>query len=153
MLIRHLYISRGHNFFGHHGLPPGEDPVIEVTKIECVASRGIRGDRFFDHKNNYKGQITFFAVEVYREICQRLRVRDKEPAVLRRNVLTEGVDLNSLIGVEFDVQGVRFRGREECSPCYWMNAAVAPGAEKLLKGRGGLRAVILTDGKLVAQSK
>jgi MOSC domain-containing protein YiiM len=62
------------------------------------------------------------------------------------------VDLNYLIGVEFEVQGVRFRGTEECSPCYWMNTAIAPGAEKLLKGRGGLRAVILADGKLRADA-
>jgi len=153
MLIRHLYISPGHNFFGHLRQPSGENPIIEVSEIYCVTARGIRGDRFFDYKNNYKGQITFLAAEVYSEVCLRLGVTDKEPAVLRRNVITEGADLNALIGVEFDVQGVRFRGQEECSPCYWMDAAVAPGAKMLLKGRGGLRAVILTDGKLCTQSR
>jgi len=43
---------------------------------------------------------------------------------------------------------VRFRGHSECSPCYWMDQAFAPGAEAALKGRGGLRAQILTDGFL-----
>jgi MOSC domain-containing protein YiiM len=37
---------------------------------------------------------------------------------------------------------------EECRPCYWMNRAIAPGAEEFLKGRGGLRAKILCDGEL-----
>ena len=64
------------------------------------------------------------------------------------DVITRGVDLNSLIGQEFEVQGVRFKGTEECRPCYWMDEAVAPGAEKFLKGRGGLRAQILCDGIL-----
>jgi MOSC domain-containing protein YiiM len=63
-------------------------------------------------------------------------------------VLTRGVDLNTLIGSEFEVQGVRFEGVRECSPCYWMDQAFAPGAEAWLKGRGGLRARILTAGWL-----
>jgi MOSC domain-containing protein YiiM len=36
----------------------------------------------------------------------------------------------------------------ECKPCYWMDEAIAPGAEALLQGRGGLRARILTSGTL-----
>ena len=63
----------------------------------------------------------------------------------RRNVITEGLDLYGLIGQEFDIQGVRFLGVEECRPCYWRDRAVAPGAEKAMEGRGGLRAKILTS--------
>jgi MOSC domain-containing protein YiiM len=63
-------------------------------------------------------------------------------------VITQGVDLNEWIGEEFEVKGVRFLGMEECRPCYWMDGAFAPGAQEFLKGRGGLRAKILTDGKL-----
>src|SRR5579885_3570630 len=85
--ILHLYISPGHNFFGHHEKPPGENPTIEVPRIECVAGRGIRGDRFFDFKNNYKGQITFFADEIYEMLCEKFHVADKEPGVFRRNVI------------------------------------------------------------------
>jgi len=39
--------------------------MLEMEDIECVAGHGICGDRFFDHQANYKGQITFFATEVY----------------------------------------------------------------------------------------
>ena len=63
-------------------------------------------------------------------------------------MITRGVDLNELIGQEFEVQGVRFFGMEECRPCYWMDRAFAPGAQQFLKGRGGLRAKILTYGRL-----
>jgi hypothetical protein len=41
-----------------------------------------------------------------------------------------------------------FAGISEAKPCHWMDAVVAPGAEKWLRGRGGLRAKILTDGAL-----
>jgi MOSC domain-containing protein YiiM len=146
--IRHLYISPGHNFYGHNGRPPGDHPTVEVAEIECVAGRGIKGDRFFDYKENYKGQATFFSAEVFDEVCGQAGVSGKVPGVTRRNIVTSGVDLNSLVGKHFEVQGVTFEGVAECTPCHWMNEAIAPGAEKLLQGRGGLRARILTDGKL-----
>jgi MOSC domain-containing protein YiiM len=146
--ICHLYISAGHNFFGHHGREPDNFPAVEVPSVECVAGHGIRGDRFFDYRNDYKGQITFFSRDVLDELCAALNVRDCSPAAVRRNVIVRGIDLNHLIGEEFEVQGVRFRGTAECAPCYWMNAAIAPGTEKFLEGRGGLRARILTNGIL-----
>jgi MOSC domain-containing protein YiiM len=148
MTIVALYLSPGHNYFGHHGRPPGEHPMVSVPAVECLPGRGLAGDRFLDHEDDYAGQITFFAGEVYDEICVALKCPDRPPAVFRRNVLTRGADLNALIGVEFEVQGVRFAGVRECSPCHWMDQAFAPGAEAWLKGRGGLRARILTAGRL-----
>jgi MOSC domain-containing protein YiiM len=150
--VEHLFISPGHNYFGHHGQPAGEHPLVEVKEVECVAGKGLFGDRFFDFKDNYKGQITFFASEVFADVCQQVGIAGKSPGVTRRNVITSGVDLNTLIGKTFEVQGVQFEGVSECSPCYWMNGAIGPGAEAALHGRGGLRARILTDGVLRVES-
>ena len=146
--ILHLYLSPGHNFFGHHGQPAGTNRIEEKTSIRCVAGKGIEGDRFFGHKEDYKGQITFLAVEVFEGLCRDLGVSAQPPSVLRRNVVVRGLDLNGLIGKKFTLQGVRFEGTAECSPCYWMDQAVGPGAEAWLKGRGGLRARVLSDGVL-----
>lgn len=147
--VRHLFISPGHNYFGHHEQPPGEHPIVEVDQVECVAGKGLAGDRFFDFKPDYKGQITFFAWEVLERLSVELKLGEATPAATRRNVITEGVDLNSLIGKEFEIQGLRFAGTEECRPCYWMNRAFANDAtEAWLQGNGGLRARILTDGFL-----
>jgi MOSC domain-containing protein YiiM len=122
--------------------------MIEVPVIECIAGRGIQGDRYFDFKDDYKGQITFFSLEVFDELCGALDVQDCSPTSVRRNVMTRNVDLNELIERDFEIQGIRFHGTQECRPCYWMDRAVAPGAEEFLKGRGGLRARILSDGRL-----
>jgi hypothetical protein len=146
--IRHLFISAGHNYFGQHGKPPGEHAIVEVARIQCVAGKGIAGDRFFDFKNQYKGQITFFEEEVYQDLCLQFGVWDRGPEVFRRNVITRGVRLNELIGAEFEIQGVRLFGHEECRPCYWMDLAFTAGTEDALKGRGGLRTEILADGYL-----
>jgi MOSC domain-containing protein YiiM len=146
--IRHLFVSTGHNYFEHHGRAPGENPMTEAEAIHCVAGKGIVGDRFFYYRNGRKGNITFFEEETYQALCLELGVWDRGPEVFRRNVITRGVGLNELVGVEFEVQGVRFSGDEESRPCYWMDYAFAPGAENALKGRGGLRATILSDGVL-----
>ena len=148
MLIRQIFISSGHNYFGHHGRPPDDYPLVEVREIECVAGHGIRGDRFYDYKDNYKGQITFFSQEVFEGLSAAFPNVRKSPGALRRNVIVSGFNLNSLIGEEFEVQGTRFLGTAHCRPCYWLDEAFAPGAEAWLKGNGGLRAQILTSGTL-----
>jgi MOSC domain-containing protein YiiM len=119
-----------------------------VAVLECVAGRGVRGDRYFNFKDDYKGQITFFSLDVFDELCAALDLRDCSPATARRNVITRGVELNEFIDNEFEIQGVRFYGTQECAPCYWMDRAFAPGAEEFLRGHGGLRAKVLSDGVL-----
>jgi MOSC domain-containing protein YiiM len=146
MLIRQIFISDGHNYFGHHGRAPDQHPLHEVAQIECVAGHGIRGDRFYDYRDDYKGQITFFSFEVFERLARHFGLTDTSPGALRRNVIVSGVDLNDLIGQNFSIQGIRLRGTAHCRPCYWLDQAVAPGAEKFLEGNGGLRAQILSDG-------
>jgi len=148
MRIEHLFTSPGHNFFGRHGQAAGEHPMFPVDQFECVAGHGIRGDRFFDYKEDYKGQITFFAMEVLEALRQELNLPEAQPQDTRRNAFVRGADLNALIGQKFEVQGVHLAGIEESKPCHWMDAALGPGAEDWLKGRAGLRCRILTDGIL-----
>ena len=146
MLIRQIFLSPGHNYFGHHGRAPDDYPLVEVPSIECIAGHGIRGDRFYDYRDNYKGQITFFSFEVFEKLAAHFGLADKSAGAVRRNVIVSGVDLNNLVGEEFSIQGVRLRGTAHCRPCYWLDQAVAPGAEQFLAGNGGLRAQILSDG-------
>ena len=146
--VGNLFVSPGHNFVGHHGGPPGGNPIIPVTAVECVAGRGLRGDRYFDRQENHKGQITFFSLDVFDALRREMNLPAAQPQATRRNAFVRGVDLNSLIGAQFEIQGVRFEGVEESKPCDWMNLAIATGARDWLKGRGGLRCRILTDGVL-----
>lgn len=147
--IHHLFTSPGHNYFGHHEKPPGEHPVEEYERIELVAGRGIRGDRFFDFKDDYKGQVAFIdhaVVQAVREFSGRPEL---PAAAFRRNVVVSGVELNQWIGKRFRINGLLLEGSEECRPCYWMDRACGrEGTEELMKGRGGLRCRILDSGTL-----
>jgi len=151
LLLHRIFVSDGHNFFGRHGQAPATHAIREVVSVACVAGRGLQGDRFFDHPKNDKGQVTLFSMEVFEALRVALDRPYAEASALRRNLLVSGVDLNDLIGTEFELQGIRLFGVEECSPCYWMNTAIGPGAEDWLRGRGGMRCRILTSGWLSTQ--
>ncbi|MGY8688440.1 MAG: MOSC domain-containing protein [Verrucomicrobiales bacterium] len=152
MRVRQIYISPSHNYVGHHGKPPGDAPMVRVPEVMCIAGKGLDGDRYFEHKEDFKGQLTFFSLQVYESLCEKFQIQDRAPSVFRRNVLVSDADLNALIGEEFDIQGIRFSGSEEATPCYWMNQAFAEGAEMAMRGHGGLRARILSDGVLREES-
>lgn len=148
LALERIFISPGHSYIGRHGLGSVVQPIPEVDAVECVTGRGLRGDRFFDHKENYKGQVTLFSAEVFAGLCAAFNVPHTPLSAVRRNVIVSGGDLNALVGRQFELQGVQLEGTEECKPCYWMDEAVAPGAFEWLKGRGGLRCRILSDGWL-----
>lgn len=93
--IVRLYVSREHNYFGHHGQPPGEEPALEMASVECAAGRGLRGDRFFDYKEDYKGQITFFAWDVYEDLCWL-----GSASISSRNISDEEIRFNLLKNAE-----------------------------------------------------
>jgi MOSC domain len=147
--IHHLYTSPGHNYFGHHGQQPGGHGIVEHTRIELHAGRGICGDRFYAWKDDYKGQVTFIDLAVVDAVRQHAGRPDIAASSFRRNIVISGMDLNAWIGQEFELGGVRFIGTQECSPCHWMDRACGTeGTEAVMKGRGGLRCRVLSDGFL-----
>lgn len=146
--VVHLYVSVGHSYRGRHGKGSLRQEIEDRDTIECVAGRGIRGDRYFDFKENFKGQVTFFEDEVCETVKREFGLPDLDPSAFRRNVVVRGVPLGELIGRRFSLQEVEFEGVEEASPCYWMDEACAAGVEQFLKGRGGLRARIVKGGEL-----
>lgn len=146
--VEGIWISPGHDFRGRFGKGRENHGVVALDEVECVAGRGLAGDRYFDYKENFKGQVSFISSEILDEL--RGKFGEVDPTSLRRNVLVRGGDLESLVGKKFSVQGVLFEGSEDCEPCFWMDQAVGEGAEEFLKGhcRAGIRARILTDGRL-----
>ncbi len=97
--IKAIYISSGHDFVGRHGKGRLDHGIEKVDTVECLAGRGIVNDRYLDHEEDFKGQITFFDWDVYDRIRTQCNLPDLDPALFRRNVLTSGVDLNTLIGL------------------------------------------------------
>ncbi len=148
IVIHDIWISPGHDFKGRHGKGRRNHGIMRVDAAICEAGQGLAGDRYHGEDPGAKTQVTLLDHKVVDEMCRTLGIAQPDYSSLRRNVLVSGADLNSLIGKQFAVNGVVFEGVEECKPCYWMDEAVAPGANAFLAGRGGLRCRILTGGTL-----
>jgi molybdopterin synthase catalytic subunit len=150
-----IWISEGNDFRGRHEIGRLEHPIRSLTEVDCVAGMGLRGDRYFGYKPDFKGQVTFFDAAAVDAVRERFGVPDLSASVFRRNLIVSGIDLGAWIGKKFRFQGIDFEASEECKPCYWMDQAVAPGAEEFLKAnfRGGLRARVLTSGRLAIHPK
>lgn len=146
--IDDIFIAAEHGFIGQHESAAKSHVMESVPSVECVAGRGLKGDRFFAYKENYKGQVTFFSRDKFEAVREHTGAEACPPWAMRRNVMVSGIDLNTLIGKEFSIGDVRFVGTEECAPCEWMNRSIGDGAREFLKGNGGLRARILNDGVL-----
>jgi len=149
-----IWISPGNDFRGHYGGPRGEHGIQGLTEVECVAGMGLKGDRYFGYKPDFKGQVTFFDEAAVKAVRERFNQPELSSEVFRRNLIVHGVDLSAWVGRRFRFQGVEFEGSEECKPCDWMDQAAAPGTEDFLKQgfRGGLRARILSNGVLRVES-
>ena len=148
--LSEIWISEGNDFRGRHEQGRLDHGIRGVSEVECVAGMGLRGDRYFGYKPDFKGQVTFFDAAAVQAVRDRFSQPELSSSLFRRNLIVRGIDLAEWVGKRFRFQGVEFEASEECKPCYWMDEAVAPGAEEFLKAnfRGGLRARILSDGVL-----
>ena len=67
----------------------------------------------------------------------------------RRNIITEGIELNKLVNKEFLIGSVKVKGHDLCRPCKYLQDLL--GQENFVKKlifKGGLRCEILLSGKI-----
>jgi MOSC domain-containing protein YiiM len=126
-------------------------PMETVPEARAVPGRGLEGDRYFSGTGYYSKkpgdggrELTLIETETL-EALPTLGVKLSAPES-RRNIATEGVPLNHLVGREFQVGAVRLRGTRLCEPCRYLDGLTQQGAMAALIHRGGLRAQILNDG-------
>ena len=96
--IHHIYASPGHNYFGRPKDGPGEHSTYDADTAEVRAGMGIVGDRYFAVPAHFEAQITFVALEVFELAITEFGAQALSPMVMRRNVVTSGLNLNQLLG-------------------------------------------------------
>ena len=127
------------------------EPMKKVDQLAALAGQGIEGDRYLLGTGTYSKkpepgrQVTLIQSEVL-TLLNEINITVK-PEESRRNVLTEGIEINDLIGKEFLVGTVRLRAHRLTRPCkYLENLLGQPGLYKELWDHGGISCEILTDG-------
>jgi len=66
----------------------------------------------------------------------------------RRNLVVRGIALDDLIGRRFRVGEVECFGQRRCEPCAHLERLTRPGVLRGLVHRGGLRADVLSSGRI-----
>ena len=132
---------------------PGTGANQEHRSVMVKAGAGIEGDRYFDRHDEPGQNITLIEVEEL-ERFNAEHNSQHDPSVTGRNLVTRGVKLNALLGKEFTVGSVRFRGVELCEPCLGFGEALAsneltpPQVVKEYVNKCGLRADVLSSGEI-----
>jgi len=122
--------------------------IVNVNEVEAIKGKGLVGEKHFKENNKKRIQITLIEIE---NINHYNKITGTQiPAInFLRNIVTEGIRLNVLVGKEFFIGKVKVRAHDLCRPCKNLQESIQQkNTVKELLYTGGLRCEILSSGKI-----
>jgi MOSC domain-containing protein YiiM len=126
-------------------------PLQSLAEVLAIPGVGLEGDRYalkqgtFFKQPDPSVELTLIEAEAI-EAAEKKHHLKLAPGETRRNLVTRGVPLNDLIGIEFRIGEVRVRGIRLSNPCSYLQRLTGKDVMQALRNRGGLRAQILSQG-------
>lgn len=130
------------------------EPMIAVDSVRTIADTGLDGDRyatgkgFYSDKEGWGANVTLIQAEAIAAVNAGYST-DFTGAMLRRNIVTSNVRLDTLIGRDFRCGGTQLRGTKPFPPC--AHLAYLLGRREVLKYFaycGGIGATVITAGQI-----
>ena len=138
------------NVIGIYISPHRGEPTVSVEHVHVIPGKGIEGDRYFqtpgmkDALTRTGRQLTLIEQESIEAMCQDgVQI---SPGETRRNLITQGIALNDLVGKRFFVGQIELLGIRLCEPCDYLASRTDPRVKQSMAHRGGLRVDILSEG-------
>ena len=132
-----------------------EAPMQAVDSLHLEAGKGIVGDRYYKKIGTFSEKLAGLPdVEVTLVESEKIADFNREfgfslaDGDFRRNIVTTGVDLNSLVDKEFSIGAIRLKGLRLCEPCAHLARVLVPELLPGMVHKAGLRAQILDSGKI-----
>ena len=122
--------------------------IVNVNEVEAIKGKGLVGEKHFKENNNQRCQITLIEIE---NINHYNKITGTQiPAInFLRNIVTEGIRLNALVGKEFFIGKIKVRANDLCRPCKNLQESFKQkNTVKELLHTGGLRCEIMSSGKI-----
>lgn len=122
-----------------------EQPVVPVDTVKVVEGKGLDGDRFRGSSSSSR-QVTLIQAEHLAVIGALLHTAPVDPALLRRNIAVEGINLLALNGRLIRLGSAVLEVTGHCHPCSKMESALGPGGYNAMRGHGGMTARVISGG-------
>jgi MOSC domain-containing protein YiiM len=127
--------------------PAAAAPMERLTTARLVAGRGLEGDRYalgggtWAQYPDQEKQLTLIDVADVAAVAEEVGV-PLTPGDTRRNLVTAGVHLPSLVGQWFAVGDALLFGTKRCPPCAHLARLTGVPLVRPLAGRGGVNAAV-----------
>lgn len=135
-----------------HIAAQGRAPMQGLPAATLIAGKGIDGDRYATGRGHYSEFPDIREVTLIETETLAALLRDHGLTLLpeehRRNLTTEAVPLNHLVGRRFFVGATLLEGGRLNTPCRYLDLVTGKAACDLLTHRSGLNARILTGGTI-----
>jgi len=131
------------------------DELVSQESAALESGKGLVNDRYYLSQGNFSEvldgtpdvEVTLIEdeeISAFNDITgHRYTERD-----FRRNIVTEGIRLNNLVGKSFNIGSVKLKGTRLCEPCTHLSAGLGPEIMQHMVHKAGLRAQILVSGSI-----
>ncbi|KZD21628.1 molybdenum cofactor sulfurase [Tardiphaga robiniae] len=127
--------------------PARRATMLTPWSVGLVAQRGIAGDRY-DTTHDGPRQVTLIAAEDLAAIAAFLGRSVIAPELLRRNIVTSGINLLALKDRRVRLGAALLEISGDCAPCSRMEHVLGPGGYNAVRGHGGITARIIEGGEV-----
>ena len=122
--------------------------IQNINKVEALKGKGLQNDRKFSENNQKERQITLIEIENINHF-NNISNTNIPPLDFRRNIITENIRLNDLVGKEFFIGNVKLKAHDLCRPCKYLQEKLKQNNFiKEFLHKGGLRCEILSNGRI-----
>ena len=127
--------------------------IKEVNSINVLANQGVLGDRHFKEFNDPYNQLSLIESENIDYYNKKYGL-DIAYIDFRRNIITKGIQLNSLVGKKLKIGNVELEVIDLCRPCRHLSEVLYQNKIiKALLRMGRLRCQILSSSSIEVGDK
>eukprot|EP01037_Dinobryon_pediforme_P021342 gene21342-22184_t len=126
--------------------PQRHAPVSAVAMAVLDPLTGLVGDHY-SSKTTGARHVTLIEREQLLAIASYLGLDQVHPALLRRNIVTSGLNLLALKHKRFQLGTAELEMTAECHPCSRMEETFGTGGYNAVRGRGGITARVIRGGE------
>ncbi len=130
------------------GIRPQTRKPIQVLTETFANIGGLSDDRYNKGNAESKRQVTLIQHEHLQAVASFLGKEYIDPALVRRNIVVKGINLNALKGKQFKIGEAILEMTGFCFPCSRMEENLGKGGYNAMRGHGGITCRVIQEGAI-----